>query len=224
MTTLPDRILQKFRDTLWLLCPPWLQHGYAQAVLYAVSVQLDAGADALNAGVKIRFPGVYTPESLGMIGAERRIRRGLSESDANYAQRLVRWLEDHKRRGGPYAMLDQMYWHYAPDTFPITISYPSGAVFSMDAAGEVTWNISATPNFDAWSQIVILYFTDTLDPSDAEDIRTIPREWLAAHVIGELVLMPAGARLWGYPRGAHLWGDDIPWGSGPDGGRFPIRG
>jgi hypothetical protein len=70
---------------------------------------------------------------------------------------------------------------------------------------------------------VLLYFTDSVTMADAEDLKIIPREWIAAHCLGEIILMPPGARLWGYPRG-RLWGNSELWGSGADGGRIPVGG
>lgn len=126
-----------FRDTLRRRSPTWLQHGVAEKILYAMGVQIDALADALVASIKIRFPGYYSDETLPLIGRERRIRRGRFESDATYAARLNRWLTDHRRRGGPYALLAQLYAHYAPNNFPITLIYRSGRRFRMDIAGNV---------------------------------------------------------------------------------------
>jgi hypothetical protein len=221
--TAPDEVILTYRDTLWRLSPPWLQTGLAQQILYSIAVQLDAAGDALVAGVKLRFPNLYSAESLGPIGKERRIRRGLSEGDEPYASRLIRWWIDHRTRGGPYALLQQLFYHYSPNTFPIVLLYRSGALFVMDPDGTITPNVSVSRNVAQWARWVLLYFTDSVTMADAEDLKIIPREWIAAHCLGEIILMPTGARLWGYPRG-RLWGNSELWGSGADGGRIPVGG
>jgi hypothetical protein len=126
-----------FRDTLRRRSPPWLQHGRAERVLYAIGVQLDAFADALVAGARLRFPGLYSDESLPLIGRERRIPRGRYELGSTYAARLTRWLIDHRRRGGPYALLAQLHAHYAPDNFVAELVYRNGQRYTMDASGAV---------------------------------------------------------------------------------------
>jgi hypothetical protein len=215
--------LVTFRDTLERVLPPWLKGPVGLRIMFSLSVQLDAAGDALIAGIKIRFPNVYSAESLGLIGRERRIRRGLVELDATYAGRLVRWWEDHKRRGGPYALLAQLYHHYAPNAFPLLLAYRSGATFQMAPDGSVVRDTTRSPNVLEWSHWLLLYFTDTVTIADADDLKTIPREWIAAHCLGLLVLMPTGARLWGFPQG-RFWGNPEPWGSPPDGGRIPVGG
>jgi len=195
-----------FRDTLKRITPPWLQLGTAWRILYALAVQIDAAGDAVNAGVKLRFPNVYTAESLPNIGRERRIRRGLTESDENYAARLRRWFEDHRRRGGPYALLEQLYAHYAPNNFRIDFWYVSGRRFVMMPDGTITTDVPSMPDNDYWSRWALIYFTDDYDISDAVDLAIIPREWIAAHCLGLLIVLPTGGRLWDYP-------PDRPWNS-----------
>lgn len=213
MTTPPDELIVTFRDTMWRSVPPWLKIGTAQKYLYALAVQLDAAGDALVAGVKMRFPNLYSGDSLATIGAERRIRRGLEESNQNYAGRLTRWLEDHRVRGGAYALLNQLYVHYAPNNFPIVLSYPSGTRYFLDVTGNITWSrIENPPPIPNWARWSLLYFTDDIDASDVEDLILIPRDWIAAHCFGEIILMTAGTELWDYPPTA-LWDEAGAWNS-----------
>lgn len=198
--TLPSAIIRTFRDVIWALSPPWLKRGLAQRILYSIAVQLDAGGDALNAGVKIRYPGVYSDESLSLIGRERRIRRGLNEAPVNYATRLTQWLVDHRVRGGAYAMLKQLFVHYYPNNFDIALWYPSGAQYYMNAGGDIT---RVTPPFELvtpqWANWSLLYFSDAFTAADETDLVLIPRDWNAAHCLGQIIVMPTSAELWNYP-------------------------
>lgn len=208
MTTLPDAIIVTHRDTIRRSSPPWLQTGIAEKLLYAIAVQLDALGDGIVAGVKLRFPGVYSNESLGLIGAERRIRRGLYEADANYAERLTRWWTDHATRGGPYALLNQLWYHYSPNNFPIHLVYQSGRRFILDPDGTITRDIVGFPNTAKWSRWQLLYFTD--EPIDPVDVAIIPRDWIAAHILGSVKVIPSGAELWNYPP-ANTWNEGGVW-------------
>lgn len=224
MSTLPDKIIVTFRDTLWRVTPPWLQRGLAREILYSIGVQLDAAGDAVVAGVKLRFPGVYSAESLPLIGRERRIRRGLSEDASSYSARLVRWFTDHRVRGGAYAMLQQLWYHYAPNNFPIALWYPSGTRYLLAPDGTITWSLPpgdppTVPNWARWS---LLYFSDELSPEDEADLVLIPREWIAAHCLGEIVVMPTGAELWDYPPD-RLWNNPRTWNTPDSSFRMPVR-
>ena len=208
MTTLPDAIIVTHRDTIRKSAPPWLQHGIAEKLLYAIAVQLDALGDGIVAGVKLRFPGVYSMESLGLIGAERRIRRGLYEADENYAQRLTRWWTDHATRGGPYALLNQLWYHYAPNSFPIHLVYRSGMRFLITPDNTITRAVAEFPSTAQWAAWELLYYTD--DVIDPVDVVIIPRDWIATHILGSVKVIPSGAELWDYPP-ENTWNESGTW-------------
>lgn len=218
-------VLLTFRDTLRKHCPPWLQRGLAEKLLYSIGVHCDAFSDALVAAAKQRFPGYYSFDSLPLLGRERRITRGRSESDENYAARIARFFSDHQLRGGPYALLSQLFIHYTPDTFPIDLIYYAGSRrFQMDVGGDVTRDlVTWTPDTNAakWARWWLFYYTDqwaVTPPSAAElqDLRLIPRQWNAAHPLGYIVLFPAGAEMWNFPLG-RLWNRHVLW-NNPVGG------
>lgn len=202
--------VQTFRDRLltrWV--PPWLRIGNAAKLLYAFGYITDGTAEALVAAVKLRFPGVYGYDSLPLIGRERRIARGPSEPDATYATRLARWLDDHRTRGGPYALLAQLHAFFAPNNFAIDLVYRNGRRYQMDVDGNVTrGTIAFSPDTDPdrWARWWLFYWTDAF-PSPSADtlamLKTIPQEWNAAHALGTVVVMPTGAELINYPLG-HL--------------------
>lgn len=196
-----------FRDTLWSICPPWLQTGTAQKILYAIAVQLDAAGDALVAGVKMRFPGLYSFDSLSELSRERRIRPGLNELDENFATRLTRWFDDHRRRGGPYALLTQLYYHYAPNCPRMTLEYRSGMRFDMAPDGTVTRSMPNKPNIAQWSRWVLMIWDVTVPPAD---VAVIPREWIAQHILGDVYVVPPGGELWDYPTD-HVWDESGVW-------------
>lgn len=193
-----------FRDLLRKISPPWLSRGHAEKLGYAMSVQLDAFGEVLDAGMRSRFPNVYSSESLPAIGRERRIRRGRVEGSASYAGRLRRWLVDHKRRGGHRALLEQIHAFYAPNNFPVDLVYRNGRRYQMDVNGtitrdDITWGPDTVP--EQWARWWLFYWSDDFNTGDAETLRLIPTEWNAAHTLGTLMVMPTGAELIDYPPG-----------------------
>jgi hypothetical protein len=185
----------------------------AARVLYGMASQLDALADILVEGMRARFPGDHTNETLPLIGRERRIRQGLTESSAAYAARLTTWLDQHARRGNPYALLAQLHAFLAPD-YSIELWYKSGRRFVMATDGTVTRSITAVVNTLAWARWTLFYFTDSIVPPidevTAQALTLMPKEWNAAHCTGRVLIMRTGAELWDYPPG-HTWDESGTW-------------
>lgn len=220
MTVETTKPIVTFRDRMrevW--SPPWLATGNAERFLYAFGLMADIFADALVAGVASRFPGVYGFESLPAIGRERRITRGLAETDLAYAARLRRWLEDHKRRGGPYALLSQLYAYYGPNNFPITLLYRSGRRFDMAADGTVTRSIDTRfapdTNPAQWARWWLFFALpqdalDGLTDDQRASMQHVPREWNAAHCTGTLIATEPTGELWNWPLG-RKWNEPGKW-------------
>ncbi len=219
-----------FRDAIRKAVPVWLQKGNAEKILYALAIQFDGLTDAVTAGVKARFPGLYSPESLAVLGRDRRIRRGRYDTDQTYATRLLRWLDDHANRGGPYAMLQQIHAHFAPNNFPIELVYASGARFALATDGTITRDYTFPLDGDPaqWARWTLYYhwpvsygsdgtwgapglwgdggvWGSNVPPDTVTDLKLVPTEWNAAHALGTLVLLGPGAGLWGVPP-TDTWG------------------
>jgi len=209
-----------FRDLIATLSPPWLRKRVAVRVLYSMAIQADAMGDALVAAVKLRLPGLYSAESLPMIGRDRRIRRGRLEVSDVYAGRLRRWLTDHRTRGGPYSLLAQLHAFFGASPFPIQLVYTSGARYTLATDGAVTRDLvsGATVKTLQWARWYLFYLTDSFPPplsaSDEDQLALIPREWIAAHCIGEIIVLQTGAELWNYPDG-HVWNEPGTWNTAP---------
>ncbi|MBA3841090.1 MAG: hypothetical protein H0X39_00445 [Actinobacteria bacterium] len=225
--SLPAGPLVTFRDTIRQIVPAWLRGPIGGRLLYAVAAPIDAMADALVAGVRSRFPGAVSSETLGIIGRERRIRRGRTENDATYTPRVISWLDSHRLRGGPYEMLRQLFAHYAPNNFKIDLVYRSGRRFQMDTAGNITRDSLGLFTYAEWANWTLYFYWpspvlkrswgasgstwgdgfvwgSTLTTQEAVDMRLLPKEWNAAHCKGRIVLLQSGTRLWGYP--LRTWG------------------
>lgn len=204
-----------FRDLMRAVSPTWLQRGRAEKLLYAIGMQMDVMADMLVAGIKLRFPGLYSFESLPYVGRERCIQRGLHETDAQYAERLTRWLVDHQRRGGAYALLAQLLAYFAPDNFEIHLVYKSGRRYKMAADGTVTRDKITVRPERRWARWSLFFFTDNwpypVSSEDAAALTLVPKEWIAAHCEGAVVLMVSDAELWNYHNPPRTWNSHVKW-------------
>lgn len=102
-----ERIM--FAGALLRRLPPWLQRTVGARVVQGMADPIDALVTASVEAVKARLP-VDAPDAtaLGLIGAERRIRRGPGESAQTYARRIRTWWDAHRTRGGAYALLGQL--------------------------------------------------------------------------------------------------------------------
>lgn len=222
-----------FRDRMRdLWSPPWLATGNNEKLGYALGLLADVLGDALWTAYKSRFPGLGGFASLPSIGRERRIARGPYEPDAAYASRLTRWLDDHRRRGGPYALLAQLYAYYAPSNFPVDLVYRNGTHFHIQPGSPptLTRTIDTTIAFDTeperWARWWLIYTTDDYDlgalqPEDIEDLKHVPREWNAAHCVATVIVLTPEAELWNWPPG-HTWNESGTWDTSGDTIQIPV--
>jgi hypothetical protein len=223
-----DGELSKFRALALQAVPWWLRSGTAARVLHAVGAVNDTLADAMIAAVKSRFPNLYSNESLPYLGNDRKIIRGRFDTDESYAERLRRWLDDHRTRGNGFSMLRQLWLHFRPNNFPISLVSYNGVRHTLDpVTGNVTRDvISWLPDAEAskWARWWLFYdwpgtaaadgvwsdpgtwsdggaWDSSLDPAEVIDLRAVPSAWGNAHSMGDLILFTGNGELWDYPPG-----------------------
>lgn len=228
--------LESLRDSMREISPPWLRGYVGERVMYSIALVCDALVDLTVGAIKMRFPLAHSDETLPLIGKDRKISRGNSETDESYAARLRGWLDVHPRRGNPIALLGQVFGHYASAPFAASLIYRSGRRFDMDSAGVVStrsdmaWTPDAEPS--QWARWWLMYDWPSAVASDGtwgdagtwgdgmvwdsdltvglvDDLRMKPVEWNAAHCGGEIVLIHGDLELWDYPDG--LWSDPGDW-------------
>lgn len=232
-----------FRELVTTITPPWLRRKNGGGLLYAIALQLDGLIELVTAAIKLRFPGVYSYETLPHLSRERQIRQGLGESDRSFALRLDQYLTTHKDRGGPYPLLEQIFarYRYSDDgAFPAHLVYTSGARFDMGVDGVITRDaesFSTGLGPEAWAHWWLVYEWPTTIASDGTwadagvyddggtwdselsieqvaDLRLIPTEWNNGHCKGHLVLLSPDQALWDVPE--EDW-DEVPLGTWGDG-------
>lgn len=104
----------RMRDAVRRLIPPWMRDRVAAGFttgfkyIYVFGLMCDLLIQFALEGIRAKFPSLAPSEALSVIGRDRRIRRGLAESDASFLARLLLWLDSWRRAGSAYAMLEQL--------------------------------------------------------------------------------------------------------------------
>lgn len=161
-----------FRDQIDRISPPWLRGTVASRYLYSIGVQLDILADQVQQGIKRRFPQsaalANDADALALIGKDRIITRGPTESNKAFGARLVRAIDDWKTAGSAPALLRQLQGFISPNTSTIRVVNNAGAWWSIDSTGTVTASVSSPNNWNwdgstsAWSRMWVIIYTPTL--------------------------------------------------------------
>ena len=168
-----------FRTIAKYLAPSWLTTGQGELVTYSLDLMRDAFVERVRLGLLTRFPqrpngGTTPPDALVAIGKDRRVVRGLNETDASYAARTLAWLDDRRTCGNPFTLM-QKIGEYIGAGNPLASGCmmrtvdDAGNWFTIDAAGNRSFKI-AQANWDwdkdlglKWSRFwVIIYPPATL--------------------------------------------------------------
>jgi hypothetical protein len=160
-----------FRDLYRKLVPSWLQDPDEGApLLYSLGAMADVFVERARLGLLARYPQHAPSDALSLIGRDRRIARGIAETDAAYAARLLTWLDDHRVRGNPFALLRQLRAYCQADVRVRTVD-ARGNWYTIDRDGTRSFLIDgAAWNWDdadasRWSRFwVIIYPTAGGEP------------------------------------------------------------
>lgn len=155
-----------------LLGPRWLtQGGDSELVGYSLDVLADASVERIRRGLLARFPqgnGRTLPpaDALEAMGKDRRVIRGIGETDEEYAERLIPWLDDRKTQGGPFALMRTLAAYVRGGSSFRTVDQ-RGNWFSRSAAGVETytlntgnWNWDGSPASE-WSKFWAIIYPGT---------------------------------------------------------------
>lgn len=201
-----------FAQTLINLLPPWWGRVFGAPIVRGLAGPLDQLAKDTADSIKLRFPiEDGDPDALALIGKERHILRGPHEEHNTYASRLLSWWDDHRTRGGPYALARQLwlFWRSAINV-PFEIIYYSGRRYSVDTSGnvvrdDINWNdpngtgytgpgFSIGPGPQSWAEFWIVFHLDGLSASwvdsDGDTIITDGGEEIIFDVLAGGALTP----------------------------------
>jgi len=158
------------------LAPSWLTDGEGGLVGYSLDVLGDAFIERVRLGLMARLPqnnpqGTKTapPDALLRMGRDRRVVRGLTDTDQVYAARLVSWLDGRGRTGNPWALLKRLSEYLGPGPAFRTVDV-RGNWFSRDADGaesclmkQANWDWDGDPDgASRWSRFWVIIYPNGL--------------------------------------------------------------
>ena len=104
------RLLRKFLGPTWVAS----DGDEGELVGYSLDILKDAFLQRLFIGHLARFPEAAPDDALVALGRDRRVVRGINESTASYVARLLLWLDDRKRMGNPFALMQKLAEYTGP--------------------------------------------------------------------------------------------------------------
>lgn len=165
----------QFRDAIRTYVPAWLSDRVQLAktvgfrVLWALCAPLDAAAEHALQGLQSRWPGVGTTTALPLIGSDRKLHRGIEDTDADYAERLTRYLDLWGRAGSAEAIARALH-DYMPTRPKVRVVSRGDHWVTVDTDGSVTegdypglwdWDSNSHPDrAEKWADIwIVIYLT-----------------------------------------------------------------
>lgn len=164
---MPSRYRTAFRKLL----PRHFTRGDGELVLSSLAELKEGAVERAYQGLQARFPSTELPSALSSLGRDRKIVRGINEPATSYAERLVRWLDDHRVRGNPFALMGQLRAYCQADVRIRTVD-ASGNWFTLERDGsrawmlkQLNWDWDGKPRSPYWSRFwVIIYPTSDGQP------------------------------------------------------------
>ncbi len=205
------------------MAPRWLTEGEGGLVGYALDVVKDAFMDRAYRGLLARFPqndANGTPgvtDALTAMGRDRRVVRGIDESDTDYAARLVTWLDDRRTAGNPYTLMRVLHAYTGTAdgvsfrTVDVNGNWYSRAADGTETASLGTGNWLWDSDTDRWSRFWVIIYPGTLwededvwgtgvygdtsgtigstvTPEQAATLRAIVADWKPQGTRGDVIL------------------------------------
>ncbi len=104
-----------FRAAAQAFSPPWLLKYNGSRYMFSNAIQWDTLAEMTRLGTIQRFPTVAQPDALPALGRDRKIWRGLAETDEHYAERLRGFKRTWKFAGNAPTLLRQLWEYMRPN-------------------------------------------------------------------------------------------------------------
>jgi hypothetical protein len=178
-----------FRQLREFMGPSWLVADDAEAELVGYSLDLlkDAFIQRLFLGHLARFPETAPADALAALGRDRRVVRGFAESEASYRARVLLWLDDRRKAGNPFALLQKLAEYTGPLPSFRTVD-ARGNWYSRAADGtesfelaQANWNWDDRPTTvdgrTRWSRFWVIVYPNGLWTESAYDWGDPGAEW-----------------------------------------------
>lgn len=159
-----------FRTLRKYLAPRWLTEGDGELLGYSLDLLKDAFAERARQGLLARFPqqgpdGTPAPsDALAAMGRDRRVVRGIDETATAYAARMLRWIDDRKRTGNMFSLMDAVAAYLGPATVRLRTVDQRGNWCTREPGGarsylldQGNWNWDGTPATQ-WSRFWLIVY------------------------------------------------------------------
>ncbi len=164
-------IRRNFRRLRKFIAPTWLTEEEGELVGYSIDLLKDGALQRLYLGLLSRFPQngpngeTAPPDALAALGRDRRVVRGIFETPAEYALRLVNWLVDRRKAGSAFALLQKLSEYTGPG-FAFRTYDARGNCFSRDVDGVETTELGTTWDWDGeperWARFWVVVYPTAL--------------------------------------------------------------
>ena len=167
-----QRTMRTIRSSI---APRWLTDGEGGLVGYALDLVKDAFLERARLGLLARLPqndplGTTTAptDALTAMGRDRRVVRGIFDTDVQFAARLKTWLTERKTSGAPFTLLRQLHAYLGTGNgVSLRVVDNSGNWYTRSSAGVESSSLAtANWNWDgntaAWSRFWVIIYPGTL--------------------------------------------------------------
>lgn len=182
------------RKLFYRLMPSWLSSGEGEKHQFSLAIVRDAAQERARQAAHARFPEDAPEDALPYMQRDRLIVRGIDEAAAAYATRMLTWLDDHRVRGNPFALMKQLRGYCNCDVRVRTVDR-RGNWFTRErdgtesfalAAGNWNWDsLAASPD---WARFWVIIYPTVGPPTEPW---TATDTWGMGHIWGE------AGRTWG---------------------------
>lgn len=190
-------------DTFERVIPGWAKKSYAAhwlKLFATLALGIDAIIEGLYQGREASLPGqVSGPgvvglggfdsvDALALIGRDRRITRGFTESPADYARRLRAWRRSWMRAGTGFGILDQLRGVLGPNPPTVRLVERSGTWFTIEAGGDLVYNTVVGDGFRVTSAGAVTAEPGEAHPWDWDSLSSPPGPFTGNDFVIDLII------------------------------------
>jgi len=150
-------------------------------VLWSIAAAFDAATEHVFQGLQASWPGLGTPTALPFVGRARGMIRGESETDSEYAARLLTWIEKARALGSAERIATAIH-EFCANHPRVRIVTRSGRWVTLETNGTITrttaaWDWDSVSNPERagfWSEIWIIVYPTQWSPQPVLGLPTSP--------------------------------------------------
>jgi hypothetical protein len=205
----------KFIDSLGAKIPVWMSRSVGFRFLATMIFLADVGVETLLEAVDAMRPGVGTPTALPLHARSRGLIRGMSDTDASFAARLLLWL-DRWHLAGTQLAIARAIQDYCAGAPKVKVVSRAGVMTTLESNGSSSVNLASGWDWDSisnpnragyWSECWVVIYAPPwaqfgawpAGPSpfgalsipfvDVDALRMLLSQWKGAHTFIRCVIL-----------------------------------